>query len=108
AVAMTARREALLLLNRGDRATRWWAALSGERPVGRYLPSLVAPTADEWRVTAVWLIALALLLALDALARRRDHVDRLFKGLGLPIVLLLAGGNGVDGGGREGAPGDPS
>ena len=31
----------LLLLNRGDRPTRLWAALSGGRRVGRYLPSLV-------------------------------------------------------------------
>jgi hypothetical protein len=95
-VAMTARPAALLLLNRGDRPTRWWAALSGEWPVGRYLPSLVAPTADEWRVAVVWLIALAFLLGLDALARRRDRVDRLFGGLGLPIVLLLGIGIAVD------------
>ena len=95
-VAMTIRPGALLLLNRGDRPTRWWAALSGEWPVGRYLPSLVAPSSDEWRVAFVWLGALAILVVLDALARRRDRVDRLFCGLGLPIVLLLAVGIAID------------
>ncbi|PYQ54483.1 MAG: hypothetical protein DMF78_05795, partial [Acidobacteria bacterium] len=85
-VAMTMRPGALLLLNRGDRPTRWWAALSGEWPVGRYLPSLVAPTADEWRVAVVWVVGLAVLLGLDALAQGRDRVDRMFRGLGLPLV----------------------
>jgi hypothetical protein len=60
----------LLLVNRGDRPTRFWAALSGERPIERYLPSLVFASAAEARVALVWLAALALLLALDARARR--------------------------------------
>lgn len=59
-----------LLVNRGDRPTRFWAALSGERPVERYLPSLVFASAAEARVALAWLAALALLLALDALVRR--------------------------------------
>ena len=95
-IGMTIRPGALLLLNRGDRPTRLWAALSGEQPIGTYLPSLVSASPDEWRVALVWLAALALLLGLDAAARRHERIDRLFRGLGLPIVLLLAVGIGVD------------
>ena len=96
AIGMTIRPGALLLLNRGDRPTRLWAALSGERPIGTYLPSLVSASSDEWRVALVWLAALALLLGLDVAARRRERIDRLFRGLGLPIVLLLVVGMAVD------------
>jgi len=95
-IGMTLRPGALLLLNRGDRPTRLWAALSGERPIGTYLPSLVSASSDEWRVALVWLAALALLLGLDVAARRRERIDRLFRGLGLPIVLLLVVGMAVD------------
>ncbi|HEU0106980.1 MAG TPA: hypothetical protein VFT38_12460 [Vicinamibacteria bacterium] len=95
-IGMTIRPAALLLLNRGDRPTRLWAALSGERPIGTYLPSLVSASSDEWRVALVWLAALALLLGLDVAARRRERIDRLFRGLGLPIVLLLVVGMAVD------------
>jgi len=101
-VGMTAAPGALLLLNRGDRPTRLWAALSGERPVARYLPSLVSASADEVRVALVWAAAIALLLALDAVARRREGADRLFRGLGLPIVLALSVGVAVDAWARRG------
>src|SRR6185503_9951226 len=63
-IGMTVRPAALLLLNRGDRPTRLWAALSGDRPIGAYLPSLVSAAPDEWRVAFVWLAALAILLGL--------------------------------------------
>jgi len=95
-IFMTIRPAALLLLNRGDRPTRLWAALSGERPIATYLPSLVSAVPDEWRVAMVWLAALALLLGLDVWARGDDRVDRLFRGLGLPIVLMLGIGIAVD------------
>jgi hypothetical protein len=95
-IGMTIRPAALLLLNRGDRPTRLWTALSGERPIATYLPSLVSATPDEWRVASVWLCALALLLVLDAAARRREGIDRLFRGLGLPILLMLVIGTAVD------------
>lgn len=103
-VGMTLRPEALLLLNRGDRPTRLWTALSGVRPAGFYLPSLVAATPDDLRVAVVWLGALALLLALDLLARRRPRIDRLFRGLGLPLLLLLLIGATVDGWARRNPP----
>jgi hypothetical protein len=86
----------LLLLNRGDRPTRLWTALSADVDVGRYLPSLVTAQPAEDRVALVWIAALGALLALDALARRAPRVDRWFTGTGLPVVLLLAAGAGVD------------
>jgi hypothetical protein len=103
-IAMTVRPGALLLLNRGDRPTRLWEALSGEPPIGRYVPSLVSASPDEVRVAVVWMVALAILWALDVLARRRDRIDRLFGGLGLPVVLLLSVGVAVDGWARRGPP----
>jgi hypothetical protein len=96
-VAMTVRPEALLLLNRGDRPTRLWTALAGDRPLEAYLPSLVASTPGNVRVALVWLAALVTLLGLDVMARRRARVDRLFGGLGLPLVLLILVGAAVDG-----------
>jgi hypothetical protein len=103
-IGMTIRPGALLLLNRGDRPTRLWAALSGERPIGIYLPSLVSASPDELRVACVWLAALVLLIGLDVAARRRERIDRLFRGLGLPIVLLLAVGVAVDTWARRAPP----
>jgi hypothetical protein len=96
ALFATARPGALLLLNRGDRPTRLWAALSRDAPVERYLPSLVGGTAEEWRVAAVWIAALVFVLVLDRLARRRDSIDRLFRSLGLPLGVLLAGSAVID------------
>jgi hypothetical protein len=88
---------ALLLVNRGDRPTRLWAALSGpDRAVERYLPSLVFESVAELRVAAVWLLALAALFALDRLAQRNDRANRAFASGALPIVLGLAVGVLVD------------
>ncbi len=63
---------------------------------GDYLPSLVSRDPADARVAVVWVIALAALLGLDAVARRRDGVDRLFRSFGLPVVLLLAIGIATD------------
>jgi hypothetical protein len=106
----------LLLLNRGNRPTRLWAALSGPVPIERYLPSLTYSDAAEWRVAVVWTAALVALLVLDRLALTRDGADRLFRGLGLPVVFFLTIGVLVDGWARAGtsataapatAPGTP-
>ncbi len=90
AVFMAARPGELLLVNRGDRPTRVWAALSGDTPVGRYLPSLVFSDPAETRTAAVWLVFLAGLLALHGVAGESERVDRLFGGLTLPLALLVA------------------
>src|SRR5207247_1171936 len=86
----------LMLLNRGSRPTRVWGALSGETPIGRYLPSLTLPEAAEWRVALLWLLALGTLIALGRLARDHDRIDGWFRGLVLPVLLLLGVGAGVD------------
>ena len=86
----------LLLVNRGDRPTRVWTELSGEVDLGRYLPSLVSGAPEERRVAVVWAVAIGVLLLLDRLALRRDRVDRLFTGLGLPLLLLLAVASAID------------
>jgi hypothetical protein len=86
----------LMLLNRRNRPTRLWVALSGEGNVGRYLPSLTHPDAAEARVAVLWLVALGLILLLDALSRTRPRVDRTFGGMGLPLAAFLLVGAGVD------------
>lgn len=93
----------LLLLNRGDRPTRVWAVLSGAAPVGRYLPSLVSVDPAEGRVALLWAAGLALLIILDRAALVREGIDRLFRGLGLPLLLLLAMGLAVDRWARAGS-----
>ena len=95
-VLMSARPGELMLINRGDRPTRVWEALSGDAPVGRYLPSLVQPDAAELRVALVWAAAVVLLIVLDHLARRHDRVDGWFRGMGLPVGMLAGIGTLVD------------
>jgi hypothetical protein len=105
-IGMAARPAALLLLNRGDRPTRFWSALSGEWPIARYLPSITSGGADEVRVAVIWMAALAALLALDRAARHDDRVDRLFRTPALPVIAFLTMGMAVDGWGRRSASGD--
>jgi hypothetical protein len=87
---------ALLLVNRGDRPTRLWAALSGPWPIERYLPSLVFGGRDDVRVAVLWIAAVAVVLVADLWARRDDRVDRAFGSAALPIALALAIGLAVD------------
>src|SRR6266702_735428 len=94
----------LMLLNRARRPTRVWDALSGETPLGRYLPSLTLPDAAEWRVALLWALALGTLIALDRLARDHDRIDEWFRGLVLPVLLILGVGAGVDAWARTPAP----
>ncbi len=104
AAFMVAEPGRLLLLNRGNRPTRVWSALSSETPVERYLPSLTLPDPAEARVALVWLGAFLAVLALDTLAKRHDRIDGWFRGLALPVLALLAIGLGVDGWARAGVP----
>jgi hypothetical protein len=100
---------ALLLVNRGDRPTRLWAALSGFHwPIERYLPSLVFGPSEELRVAAVWIAAVMALLALDRVAQRREWADRAFRSAALPIALAIAIGVTVDGWARPLEAREPS
>jgi hypothetical protein len=96
ALFMAAQPGELMLLNRGDRPTRVWDALSGDTPVGRYLPSLVQADPVEMQVAMVWVAAVVVLLVLDRLGRTNDRVDGWFRGLGLPVLLLTSIGVLVD------------
>jgi hypothetical protein len=88
---------ARILLNRGNRPTRLWAALSGGAPIGDYLPSLTHASAREARLALVWVAALALLLVLDRLARSRPRLDRGFSSFAVAVAALLTVGAVIDG-----------
>ncbi len=85
----------LLLVARGARPTRLWAALSGPIDVQRYLPSLVASEPSDWAIAAAWMLALAVVVALDVAARRGNaRAERCFRpalavGLGLALTVFV-------------------
>jgi hypothetical protein len=87
---------ARLLLNRGNRPTRLWAALSDRVPIGDYLPSLTHASEREARVALVWIAAISLLLGLDWLARSRPRIDGVFRSLAVPVLGLLLIGAAID------------
>lgn len=87
---------ARLLLNRGNRPTRLWAALSDGVAISDYLPSLTHASSRDGRVALVWVVAVALLLALDRLAQGRPRVDALFRSFALAVALLLGLGVVID------------
>jgi hypothetical protein len=80
---------ARILLNRGNRPTRLWAALSGPTPIGDYLPSLTHASERDARLALAWLAALAVVLALDRVARTRPRVDQGFASFALAVWGLL-------------------
>jgi hypothetical protein len=96
-VFVVSRGEERLLLTHGDRPPRVLEALSGEVSLSRYVPSLVSADAADVRVGLLWGAVLALLLVLDRVALKSDRADALFRGLGLPLMLLLGLGALVDG-----------
>jgi len=87
---------ARLLLNRGNRPTRLWAALSEGVPIGDYLPTLTHASERDARLALVWLVALALLLALDRVAASRPHVDRAFSSFAAAVAAVLLLGIVID------------
>jgi hypothetical protein len=87
---------ARLLLNRGNRPTRLWAALSNGTPLNDYLPSLTHASDRDAKVALVWIAAVAALLALDVLARHRPRIDGLFKSVAAPLLALLLIGAAID------------
>ncbi len=88
--------------------------LAGDVTLSRYLPfpsSRAGSTAPPWEppaseagMAALWVAAIALVLALDRAAVRSDRVDRWFAGLALPMAVFLALSLAVDYGVRPGGP----
>jgi hypothetical protein len=70
--------------------------LMGQDLATRYLPSFTIAGAAQPEVAVVWSIAFLLLLALDALAARQDHVDRLLASPGAALAFLLGIGLAID------------
>jgi hypothetical protein len=97
---------ARLLLNRGNRPTRLWAALSGDVAIGDYLPTLTHASQRDALLALVWLVALGLLLALDRLARVRSRVDGAFRSLAVPVVVVVLACAIIDG--AVGPPAPPT
>jgi hypothetical protein len=85
-----------LLLNRGNRPTRLWAALSEGVSIGDYLPTLTHASERDARLALVWLAALGLLLVLDRVAERRPHVDRAFSSIAAAVAAVLLLGIVID------------
>ena len=88
-VVTVAEPAARLLLNRGNRPTRLWAALSGDVAIGDYLPTLTHASERDARLALVWLVALGLLLALDRLAQGRPRVDAAFRSFAVPVAAVV-------------------
>ena len=73
--------------------------LGGEVSPARYLPRLTSrlgterppwrPPVAEVRVALIWAAALLALVALERMARSRERLERVFRGLALPVGLLL-------------------
>jgi hypothetical protein len=87
---------ARLLLNRGNRPTRLWAALSEGVPIGDYLPTLTHASERDARVALVWIVAFGILWVLDRLADRRPRVDRAFSSFAVVVAGLLLLGAVID------------
>lgn len=87
---------ARLLLNRGNRPTRLWAALSDGTAIGDYLPTLTHASEREARLALVWIAALGLLLVLDRLSASRPRIDRAFGSVAMAVASLLLMGVLID------------
>jgi hypothetical protein len=116
ALLMSAEPRQMRMINNRDGPIAVFELLKGETSLSRYLPRLTSrrgserppwkPPPAEGRVAFVWLAALGVLLTLDRLARSRRHVDRAFRGLSLPLGLLLLLTVAVDGWARAASPGE--
>jgi len=105
-LAMFAEPRAMRMVNGRDGPPQALELLAGDVSPSRYLPfpsSRAGSVAPPWepppseaRVTAVWVVALGLLLLLDRLAGSRDRIDRWFRGLALPVLLFLGVSVAVD------------
>jgi hypothetical protein len=95
-VVAVAEPAARVLLNRGNRPTRLWAALSDGIPIGGYLPTLTHASERDTRLALVWIAALLLLLALDRLAQVRPRLDRAFSSFAAAVMAGMLLGVTID------------
>jgi hypothetical protein len=96
AAFLVAEPAARLLLNRGSRPTRLWAALSEGTAIGDYLPTLTHASARDARLAVVWIVAIGVLLVLDRLAAARPRIDRAFSSFALAVAAVLVLGVVID------------
>jgi hypothetical protein len=106
ALLMSAEPREMRMINTRDGPLMALELLDGEASPARYLARLTSrrgterppwrPPVAEVRVALVWVAAILLLAVLDRLARGRERVDRAFRGLALPVGLLLLVTLGVD------------
>ncbi len=87
---------ARLLLNRGNRPTRLWAALSDGVAISDYLPTLTHASERDARLALLWLVALGVLLVLDRLAQRRPRFDAIFASFAVAVAAVLLLGLAID------------
>jgi hypothetical protein len=87
---------ARLLLNRGNRPTRLFTALSEGTAIGDYLPTLTHASSREARLAVVWIVGIGVLLVLDRLAATRPRIDRAFSSFALAVAALLVLGVVID------------
>jgi hypothetical protein len=96
AAFLVAEPAARLLLNRANRPTRLWVALSEGTRIADYLPTLTHASAREARLAAIWIAAIGLLLVLDRLAATRPRVDCAFSSFALAVAAVVVLGIVID------------
>jgi hypothetical protein len=65
-------------------------------PIGDYLPTLTHASVRDARLALVWIVALLVLLGLDALAQFRPRIDRAFSSLAAAVMAGLLLGVVID------------
>jgi len=99
ALLMSVEPREMRMIHTRDGDLRVFDRLGSQVSPARYLPRLTSrlgterppwrPPVAEERVALVWAAALLALLGLDRLARSRERLDRAFRGIALPLSLLL-------------------
>jgi hypothetical protein len=99
ALLMSVEPREMRMVHTRDGPLRALDLLAGDASPSRYLPRLTSrmgtdrppwrPPVAEVRVALVWAVALLLLFGLDHRARSRKRWDQAFRGLTLPVGLLL-------------------
>lgn len=99
ALLMSVEPREMRMIHTRDGDLRAFDLLAGDVSPSRYLPRLTSrlgtdrppwrPPVAEVHVALVWAAALLGLITLDRLSRRRPRLDQAFRGLTLPVGLVL-------------------